>query len=230
MIGGSLKAVFKSRVRDLKEKFSDDEVDDEFATPFGLRIGAAVDIDSLSMRLHEDVLHIKPPTDTMLIAAQGYVELGGGTYLHRYYAADETMIQVLTVGGMSDEHVEEITYYVPYKSFYPVNEDDWAEWTGDGGKQGQPIFTLEDGTEYERLWFETTEGQAEPAEFTESVYEDPESDNHDDCYQKTMLFGRNLEEDKKNEYLLVTIDQYDNEESVELMIGVDLDFSMLKVI
>ena len=45
-----------------------------------------------------------------------------------------------------------------------------------------------------------------------------------------MLFGRNLEEDKKNEYLLVTIDQYDNEESVELMIGVDLDFSMLKVI
>jgi hypothetical protein len=45
-----------------------------------------------------------------------------------------------------------------------------------------------------------------------------------------MLFGRNLGDDKKNEYLLVTVDSYEGEKTVELMVGVDLEFAMLRVI
>ncbi len=95
---------------------------------------------------------------------------------------------------------------------------------------GAPTFRLEDGTEYTRVWFDTTEGHAEPVEFTEAVYEDPESDEHRDSFQKTMLYGRNLEAGKKNEYLLITVDSYDGEETIELMVGVDLELAMLKVI
>ena len=45
-----------------------------------------------------------------------------------------------------------------------------------------------------------------------------------------MLFGRNLEEGKKNEYLLITVEAYEGEKTVELMIGVDLDLPTVKVI
>ena len=91
--------------------------EDEFATPLGLRIGAAVDVDTLPLRMHSHELHVKLPEETLIIVAQGYVDLGDSTYAHRYYTADNTMIQALTVAGMEDEHVEELTLYVPYQSY-----------------------------------------------------------------------------------------------------------------
>ena len=95
---------------------------------------------------------------------------------------------------------------------------------------GAPDFRLDDGTEYTRLWFDTTSGHAEPVEFTEEVYEDPDTDDHRDSFQKTMLYGRNIEDGKKNEYLLITVESYNGEKTVELMMGVDIEFAMLKVI
>ena len=113
MIGGAMKSLFKSGVRDLKDKFSKAEVSDELPTPLGLRIGAAVDIDTLPLRMNADQIHVDLPEETMLIAAQGYIDLGDGSFVHRYYNAQDTMIQVLTVGGVADQHVEEITLFVP---------------------------------------------------------------------------------------------------------------------
>jgi hypothetical protein len=45
-----------------------------------------------------------------------------------------------------------------------------------------------------------------------------------------MLYGRNLEADKKNEYLLASVEEYEDERTVELMVGVDLGIANLKVI
>lgn len=230
MFGGAMKSLFKSGVRDLKDKFSKAEESDEFPTPLGLRIGAAVDIDTLPLRMNADQIHVELPEETILIAAQGYIELGDGSYVHRFYNAADTMIQVLTVGGTEDGHIEEITLFVPYKSYYPSGEGEWAQWTAKGGKIGAPSFYLDDGTEFTRLWFDTTEGSTEPVEFTESVYEDPDSDEHDDVFHKAMLYGRNLEADKKNEYLLASVEDYENERTVELMVGVDLEIASLNVI
>ena len=55
-------------------------------------------------------------------------------------------------------------------------------------------------------------------------------DQKDDIVQQVMLFGRNLEEGKKNEYLMVTVEAYQGEKTIELMIGVDLDLATLKII
>lgn len=230
MFGGAMKSLIKSGARDIREKFSKSDEVDEFATPLGLRIGAAVDIDTLPLRMHADDLHVELPDETLLISAQGYIELGDATYAHRYYTAGDTMIQVLTVAGMEEQHVQEMTLYVPYKSYYPDGEGGWALWTGKGGKLGAPTFRLDDGTEYERIWFDTTDGHADPVEFTESVYEDPDSDECDDVFHQVMLFGRNLDDGKKNEYLLVSVESYESQKTVELMVGVDLEFSSLKVI
>ena len=225
-----MKSLFKGGTRDLKNKISKADEEDEFATPLGLRIGAAVDVDTLPLRMHANDLHIDLPEETLIIVAQGYIDLGDSSYAHRYYTVDDIMIQVLTVAGMEDEHVEEVTLYVPHQSFYPDGDGDWAQWTSKGGKIGASTFSLNDGTEFPRIWFDTTEGYAQPVEFTESVYEDPDSDDHSDVFHKVMLYGRNLEEGKKNEYLLVSAEFYNGEKTVELMVGVDLEFSTLKVL
>ncbi len=230
MFGRTIKSLVKSGVRDLKEKFSKDDGVDEFPTPFGLRIGAAVDIDTLPLRMHAGELHVDLPEATMIIVAQGYIDLGDGTYAHRYYNSDDAMIQVLTVGGVQTQHVEELTLFVPQQSFYPDSDGAWAQWTSQGGRLGAPIFRLDDGTEYSRIWFDATEGYAKPVIYTESVYEDPESDECSDIVHTVMLYGRNLQKSKKNEYLLVSIEAYAGERTVELMVGVDLESANLNVI
>jgi hypothetical protein len=226
----TIKSILKSGVRDLKNKISKGDEDEDLATPFGLRIGAAVDIDTLPLRMHAADLHIELPEETMIIVAQGYIDLGDSTYSHRYYTSNDTMIQVLTAAGMEDQHVEELTLFVPYKSYYPDSDGAWAQWTAEDGKLGAQMFRLDNGTEYSRLWFDTSEGYANPVEFTESVYEDPDSDECSNVFHKVMLYGRNLEKGKKNEYLLVSVEVYEGEETVELMVGVDLEVSNLKVI
>lgn len=230
MFGATMKSLFKSGGRGLKKKISKSGEEDEFPTPLRLRIGAAVDIDTLPLRMHAANLHVELPEETLMIVAQGYVDLGDATYAHRYYTADDTMIQVLTVAGVEDQHVEELTLFVPYKSYYPDSDGAWAQWTATGGKLGAPTFRLDDGTEYGRVWFDATEGYAEPVEFTESVYEDPDSDESSDVFHKVMLYGRNLDDDRKNEYLLVSVESYEGQQTVELMVGVDLETSTLKVI
>ena len=230
MFGNSIKSLVKSGVRDLKEKFSKTDEDDEFPTPFGLRIGAAVDIDTLPLRMHSDDLHVELPEATIMIVAQGYIDLGDGTYVHRYYNADNVMIQVLTVGGVEESHVKELTLFVPHQSLYPDSDGAWAQWTSNGGKLGAPKFHLDDGTEYSRVWFDTTEGHAKPVIFTESVYDDPDSDECSQITHALMLYGRNLEQGKKNEYLLVSVESYEGERTVELMVGVDIETASLNVI
>ena len=230
MIGGSMKSLFRSGVRDIKHKFSKRGEDDELPTPLGLRIGAAVDIDTLSLRMHADDLHVELPEETILIVAQGFVDLGDDAYVHRYYGEDDTMIQVVTVNGVEDRHVKEITLYVPHESIYPGSEAEWAQWTAKGGKIGAPTYRFDDGTEYERIWFDTTPGHADPVVFAEEVYKDALTEEADDIIQQVMLFGRNLEEEKKNEYLLITVEAYEGEKTVELMVGVDLDLPTVKVI
>jgi hypothetical protein len=230
MFGRTIKTLVKSGVRDLKQKFSKEAEDDDFPTPFGLRIGAAVDIDTLPLRMNAAELHIDLPEATMMIVAQGYIDLGDGAHAHRYYNSDDAMIQVLTIGGMASEHVEELTLFVPQQSFYPDSAGAWAQWDAEGGKIGAKTFRLDDGTEYSRIWFDTEEGYVKPVIFTESVYEDPDSDDCSDITHTVMLYGRNLEQGKKNEYLLVSAEAYEGERTVELMVGVDLETASLNVI
>jgi hypothetical protein len=66
--------------------------------------------------------------------------------------------------------------------------------------------------------------------FTESVYEDADSDECTQIDHTVMLFGRNLGPEKKNEYLLVSLEAYEGQKTVELMVGVDLEIANLKVI
>ena len=230
MIGGPMKSLFKSGARDLKSRFSKKNADDELDTPLGLRIGAAVDIDTLPFRMRASTMKLTVPDETILIAAQGFIDLGDDSYVHRYYTEDDTMIQVLTINGTESQHVQEITLYTPYESHYPNTSEEWADWTAEGGRLGAQTFVISDGTEYARVWFDSTDPHAEPVEFTEFVYDDPDSDECVENYQQVMLFGRDLGSEHRNQYLLAIVDSYEGERTVELMTGVDLELAQLKVI
>ncbi len=195
----------------------------------GLRIGATVDIDTIPLRMLADELKIELPDATKIIEAQGSVDLGEGSVAYRYYAADHTMIQVMTVGGADDAHVEEVTLYVPYDSFYPSTAAEWKQWTATGGTLGAPEFRLADGTRYVRIWFEDTEGWAAPVEFTETVHGEADGSDTRDIRQKAMLYGRGIDNDRRAEYLLLSVEDSGGEASVELMVGIDVEPSTMKV-
>ena len=212
----------------MKNRLKGDEEKPALASPLGLRIGGAVDIDAIPFRMLGDALTLEVPQETVIIEAQGFVDLGHGTTAHRFYAADHTMLQILTVDGVEDEHVEEITLYRPFDSHYPETKAQWSEWVGDGGRIGAPTFTLPDGQMYSRIWFDNEEGAVTPVAFGEDIYDEPGAEPTV-IAQRVMLYGRPLPNDKA-EYLLVAAEKTSEGETVELMLGVDIERPGLSVI
>jgi hypothetical protein len=196
--------------------------------PLGLRIGAAVEIDTLRFRMVADQLKFDLPNATLFISGEGRVDLGDGSFVRRYYTDTHAMVQVLCVGGEGSEHVQEVTLYVPLTSYYPEGEALEA-WEGDGGKLGQPSYITDDGTTYTRIWFDDEAGWASPVRFQEQV---SDADNDTSLIsQQVMLYGRQITEGPGfGEYLLLAIEDHDDGRSVEVMLGVDLERGMFDVI
>jgi hypothetical protein len=228
MKGRIVKSMLGSGWDAVKDKLGRKQDEPALASPLGLRIGAAAEIDVIPFRMLGDALKLQVPEETLIVEAQGFVDLGNGTTAHRYYAADHTMLQVLTVDGLSDEHVQEITLYRPFDSFYPETSTQWAVWIGDGGRIGAPAFHLDSGQSYSRIWFDNEEGGVSPVAFSEDVYESPESEPTV-IYQRVMLYGRPLENEKA-EYLLAAAERTSEGETVELMLGVDINRTGLTVL
>lgn len=198
------------------------------AGPLGLRIGAAVEIDTLRFRMMAKQLNFDLPNDTLFITAHGHVDLGDGSHVHRYYTDAHTMFQILCVGGQSDAHVQEVTLYVPHTSYYPEGQA-WQTWQGEGARLGQPSYSTDDGTLYQRIWFEDDGGWASPVRFQEQV---THADNAVTLIgQEVMLYGRQIAEGPGfGEYLLLSIEEHPEGRSVEAMLGVDLEPGMFTVI
>lgn len=213
----------------LKSLFGPSEPAAPQTGPLGLRIGAAVEVDTLRFRMMADQLKFELPGDTLFISAKGRVDLGDGSFVHRYYTDANTMFQILCVGGESDTHVKEVTLYVPYTSYYPEGGT-WQEWEGRGGRLGLPSFKADDdGTFYERIWFAEEPGWTAPVRFQERVLDGDGSVTV--IGQDVMLYGRQIPNGPGfGEYLLLAIEERDDGRSVEVMLGVDLDPGMFKII
>lgn len=196
--------------------------------PLGLRIGAAVELDTLRFRMMADQLKFELPSDTLFITGKGRVDLGDGSIVLRYYTDRHTMFQIMCVGGETEEHVQEVTLYVPFTSFYPEGHA-WADWESEGGRLGQIAFRMDDGTMYERIWFKEDPSWSPPVRFQERVVDAEDSASL--ITQNAMLFGRQIPDGPGyGEYLLIAIEEHDDGRSVEVMVGVDLERSMFKVI
>lgn len=225
MLGGMGK-LFKSLVNDATGKQDEKPVLPEIA---GLRIGGTVDLDLLAARMHADEMNFEAAEDTRIIVAQGLLDLEDGAHVARYYFRDDTMLQLLLQDGLTEHHLQEITYFQPWDSRYPANRADWQRWFAANGPIGHPEYVI-DGVHYERLWFQD-DGWSEPVSFHERVYSDRTGLNYDDIQQHAMLYGRNVGTGDMGEYLLVAAeDADDGEPTIELMVGIDIAPGQMNVL
>ncbi|SNB60676.1 Protein of unknown function [Arboricoccus pini] len=194
-------------------------------SPLGVVIGQPFFIDPLAVRLLGADSRLILPETSMIVAARGLVDLGDGSFVHRYYSEDNTMVQALTNGGHAAEHIAEVTLYRPLQSYYP-NESDRAAWSQWEAKLKSARLALEDGTSYERVWFAETRGPADPVVFSEAVRDSEDEPPARRVDQRAMLFSRVLASGKP-EFLLAAIETIPTGRSVELMVGMDLDRASL---
>lgn len=194
-------------------------------SPLGIRIGQAFYVDPLAVRLLGSQSRLDLPETSLIVAARGLIDLGDGSFVHRYYTEDNTMVQAVTNGGHAEENVVEVTLYRPFNSFYP-NEGDRPAWSQWEAKLRSVRLALDDGTVYDRLWFAETPGPADLVTFSEAVRDAEDEDARRRVDQRVMLFQRRLDSGKP-EFLLTSIETIPTGRSVEFMIGMDLDRASL---
>lgn len=197
-------------------------------SPLGLGLGLAVDIDPLPFSMLKEQLMFELPAQIQVIEAQGTLDLGAGTGLHRYYTADDAFIQVSTTGGVKDQHVDDVKLFIFYKTLHPSSQDDWDLWT-DGSRIGAPDYTL-DGTVFQRVWGGESAGNTAPVKMKEYVFPKEKDQSQYSVTHLAMLYERQLPDQARYEYLLLSAERTGNDISVVMSVGVDLDPASFKVV
>lgn len=184
-----------------------------------LTIGRVAEIDPLLVRLLGTDAKFTMPANTLEIAAQGLIKLEDGSYVHRFYTEQHVMIQVVSTARDGDENINDVTLYAPLESFYPSSEAEFKVWLE---KIRQTRFRLEDGTSYDRFWFDNSDLPQDPVQMIETVYDDRYGQETREIHQTSMLYCRTLASGT-SEMLMASIErQGRSERTVELMAGVPL--------
>lgn len=197
--------------------------------PWGLYLGATAQIDTLPFRLHPEMMVCLPENeqDGMLaLVAQGLIDLGDKSVC-RMYSENDTMLQFM----MSGQHVEEATLYVAHDAFYPDSQLRLNEWVGTSGRIGALTYSLGD-TVYQRMWDDPQATQVSPVRYVEKVYTNRQATLEDRSIQQTaMLYARPLNKEQTiGEYLLLTHEEHsDGTQLVSVMLGIDIDTSLVRV-
>lgn len=198
------------------------------AGPLGLDIGVAIQLHPTALEHVADKLWFTPSPDPLGFTAQGHIDFGDGSMALRYYTDDHEMLQIICAGGVDDSSIQEVKLFVPLGSIYPEDEG-WHEWEGENSRIGHPVFTLDDGPDYQRDWFKDDPGWAAPVEFAEHVIDDANDENQ--VVQHVMLFARSLNiEPAFREYLLLSKEEHPDGHSVEALLGIDLEPGMFHTI
>lgn len=196
--------------------------------PWGLYVGAAVQIDTLPIKLHTDLLMELPDPEKsgeLILVALGVIDLEGKTVC-RLYTENDTILQFL----MTEDRVDEATLYVAYDAYYPDSEEQIDAWVGTRGKLGATEYELQ-GVRYRRLWDGSDAQHVTPIRYQEKIYTHRSPSLVDRVIQQTaMLYGRPLKADNAGEYLLATFEEHpDGTSLVSMMLGIDLDSSIVKI-
>lgn len=200
----------------------------KYDEPLGLRIGAAVTLKALDFKILGEQLKTVFPGETLIVKKYGMATMDGKVKLHFFYTDTDAVIRVTT----ENDEVKEINLFHLLDSVYPSDEDDWDMWIGEEGLIGDPLFTLVDGTEYERVLFEDSDKHVDPLSYQETISVDIETTGSDYLVEhESMLYARFVDkEETVIEWLVV--DAIDTGESaqINIMPGVTLDEIMFEVV
>ncbi len=161
----------------------------------GFRLGGAVELNELKLRLLDDQLITDNIAKVQLIQAVGVVKLDESSTILRYYTDDEGFFQVVLSGGLEEQHVNDVKLFHFYETRGVDAEKDWNALLQSGISQAQ--YACE-GHSFTRVW--ESVGACPPVAMTETTYTvaDPAAETD----QFAMLYERPLT-DERYEFLLV---------------------------
>ncbi|BBG30126.1 DUF2491 family protein [Zymobacter palmae] len=214
---GTIKNLWESRQRT-------DEASDT-VTPFQLKSGATVVIDSVLPLLLRDHSPIEPFTQESVWSV-GIIDLGQSTYLHRFYFDDEDYwLQVLS-HGQRDAQGEDLILFVYEESLSVTSETELKRLAGPQSDIGLPEYEY-DGCTFYRQWG-SEEGQTELVPLAEQV-RSPEE--HYKINHLSMLYARDIDLTDRREFLLFSVEEdADGNISITTSRGVTLMPSDIQVI
>ncbi|OAN10842.1 hypothetical protein A3K86_17770 [Photobacterium jeanii] len=168
-----------------KKKLTPEEPKIQAPEVLGLRLGGAVELDDLRLKLIEPDLIIEGAARTQLIQAVGVVNLDEQTRLLRYYTDDDGFIQVLQ-HGRSDADVSEVKLYYFYHT-KPI--DTQAQWN-----DALNHHIVQDSKELEGHHFDKVWENERPVAMTEKTYLSDGTSSETD--QFVMIYERELGNDQ----------------------------------
>ena len=195
--------------------------------PLGLVVGGSWRVELFNIRANPTAYHFTTDDASAVIVAYGKADLGDGMCLHRFYAQDDHMLQLICPSD-DPATVQEITLYQPFDSIHPNSAEAWQAWLGPQGWMRQPTYELDDGTCYQRTWFADDPGTVELVQFSETLCRTRGDGPTEHIQQQCMLYNRDIAHSPP-EHLLVICETNDAGRSIELMIGIDLQLPQLTV-
>ena len=213
----------------LKSQKDDKESKIAVPSPLNLRVGCAVELDFLPWKMLGEQLHCALPEGLQIIEAAGFVDLGAGASLCRFYTSDDGFIQISTTGGYEAQHIDDIKFFVFTQTHNIASQSGVNLWVSDDGLIGKRQFQLDD-TIYQRVWDEAVPDVIEPVRFTETVHNRDSAIATYDVDHLAMLYQRSVSDDLRCEYLLASLEFSGEDEATAVVsLGIDLDASSMRV-
>ena len=163
------------------------------------------------------------------IEAAGFIDLGAGAAICRFYTADDGFIQVSTTGGYGPQNIDDIKLFV-FEQTHSIGSQQAADqWAGDQGFIGQSSFLLNDQT-YRRAWDGTDSSKVSPVKVLETVHSKDTNIAPYDVDHLMMLYQRTLRPSDRQEYVLTSLEFTGEDEAAAVVsVGVDLERSSMTV-
>ena len=197
--------------------------------PLNLRTGCAVELDLLPFQMLEQKLQMALPEGIQTIEAAGFIDLGAGATISRFYTADDGFIQISTTGGYGIENIDDIKLFTFEQTHSIASQKGADYWSSEQGLIGQPLFKLEN-TDYQRVWDAPVNGKIEPVNFIETVKSRDTSIASYEVEHLSMLYQRPIDSCDRQEYLLVSLEfTGDDEATAVVSLGIDLDRSSMQI-
>lgn len=195
------------------------------ALPLGFRVNGRVALDTLVFRAHPEALTVQLPEGHQGIPAYGHIDLGAGHALHRFYLDDDAYVQVSTAG----ELIEGIKAFVFVETVNPPTQAEFQRFIHGHEHLGAASIQYM-GRHWQRDFSGETGGRIPPVVYDEVLYRHEPPRRDDDLTHYAMLYRREVPELARDEFLLVTAEDYGPSEFlVTYAIGLDLNTADLDI-
>ena len=182
-------------------------------------LGRTVILDTLAWKRFGAETKFPLDRDTLLIVAQGLIDLNEGGFVHRFYTDDHIMLQVVT-NDRAGEDITDVTVFAPWSSDYPGDSFDRDLWKK---RLRARTWNGEELPEYRRLWFGDGALEQDPVTFWEDLHDDRDGQVDRRIFQTCMLFARELPGEGRELLLAIEMEPTNEAVSHELMVGVPLE-------